>query len=204
MRIIIFGAGRVGTALVKFLETKKNLDIIIVDNNKDVCDHLAAESDVNVVFGDATDPKLMDELNLDETDFVFAVTGNEEVNFLASVYAKQMAAINVISRSSEPKYSRIMEKLGIDPLISEMTLARELSNMVVSPVISKMLDPSYSHIDLMEKDVNGDLDGLTVSDAAKKKGFVIISIYDGGEFKPPGSRAVLKKGMKIVVLKYNK
>ena len=204
MRIVIFGAGRVGISLVKFLETKKNLEITVVDNEKGVCDCLAAESDVNVVFGDATDPQLMDELKLDSADFVFAVTGNEEVNFLASVYAKQLAAIHVISRSSEPKYSKIMEKLGIDPLLPEMTLARELSNMVVSPVISKMLDPSYSHIDLLEIDINGDLDGLTVAEAAKKKNFVIISIYDEGEFRPPGPRVVLKKGMKIVVLKYNK
>jgi Trk K+ transport system NAD-binding subunit len=75
--------------------------------------------------------------------------------------------------------------------------------MVVSPTISKMLDPTYSHIELMERDVNGDLDGYKVADAAKKKKFVIISIYENLEFRVPGPKVVLKKGMKIVVLKYN-
>jgi trk system potassium uptake protein TrkA len=203
MRIIIFGAGRVGTFLVKSLEEKKQLKITIIDEDKEVCEMLAAQTNVNVVHGDATDPKLLDELQLKDSSFLFSLTVNEEVNFLASVYSKQLGAEHVISRSSEPKYSKILEKLRIDPLLPEMTLARELANMVVSPVISKMLDPTYSHIDLMEKDVNSDLDGLKVADAAKKKGFVIISIYENGEFRAPGPRVELKKGMKIVVLKYN-
>jgi trk system potassium uptake protein TrkA len=203
MNIVVFGAGRVGTLLVKFLEEKKMLKVTVVDENKEVCEQLAAETNATVVHGDATNPKLLDELKLDESIFVFAVTGNEEVNFLTSVYAKQLGTERVISRSSEPKYSKIMEKLNIEPLLPEMTLARELANMIVSPVISKMLDPSYSHIDLLEKDVDGDLDGYKINEAAKKKGFVIISVYDDGEFKAPGSKVTLKKGMKIVALKYN-
>lgn len=202
MKIVVLGAGRVGTGLVRLLEEKKNLDITVVDEDREACDALAAESDVNVVHGDATDPKLLDELKLDETDFIFAVTGNEEVNFLASVYAKETSSGRVISRSSEPRYSLIMEKLNIEPLISEMTLAQELANMVVSPVISKMLDPKISHIDLFEKNVNSSMDGLKVTEAEKKNDFVIISVYDAGEFRKPGSRVTLKKDMKIIVLKY--
>jgi len=203
MRVVVFGAGRVGSSLVKFLEEKRDLKIVVVDEDKRVCDVLASESNANVICGDATDPKLLDELNLKGADFVFAVTGNEEVNFLTSVYAKQANCKSVISRSSEPKYSKLMERLDIQPLISEATLARELANMAVSPVISKMLDPTYSHIELLEKEVSNDLNNVTVADATKKKGFMIVSIYDNEKFMEPSPKVVLKKGMKIITIKYN-
>jgi len=203
MKVVVFGAGRVGTSLVRFLEGKKSMDITVVDSEKKVCDILASDSNVQVICGDATDPALLDDLKLGKCDFVFAVTGSEEVNFLTSVYAKQADSKKVISRASEPKYSKLMEKLGIEPLIPEYTLARELANMVISPAISKLLDPGYSHVDLLEYDVGSDLADISVPDAEKKKKFIIVSIYENGEFLAPGPGLVLKKGMKIVVLKYN-
>ena len=60
MRVLIFGAGRVGTNLARFLEKKH--EITIVDMEKSVCDRLASESDFNVVCGDTTDPALLDDL----------------------------------------------------------------------------------------------------------------------------------------------
>ena len=108
MRVLIFGAGRVGTNLARFLEKKH--DFTVVDMEKSVCDRLASESDFNVVCGDTTDPMLLDDLKLGSADFVFAVTGHEEANFLVALYAKQARAKRVVCRASEPKYSKLMER----------------------------------------------------------------------------------------------
>lgn len=201
MKIIIFGAGRVGTTLVKILEQKK-FSIVVVDGSKDVCDLLASESEVSVICGNATDPDLLDELKMSEADFIFAVTGNEEVNFLISIYAKHTNAKRVISRASEAKYSKLMERLGVEPLIPELTLARDLANSVMTPTISLMLDPTYSHVELIEQTVEGSLDGKTVKDVGKKKGFTIISVFGEGKFVYPDANLILRKGMKIVAIKH--
>lgn len=203
MRIIIFGGGKVGRTLVQILEVR-NYDIIVVDDNKEVCDYLASESNVKVVHGDATDPDLLDELKLNGADFVFAVTGNEEINFLISVYAKHSNARRVISRGSEAKYSRLMERLGVEPLIPELTLARELANAVMTPVISLMLDPTYSHIELVEQDVDNKMDNKTVEEIGRKRNFTIVSIFHNGKFIPPEPGSILVKGMKIILTRYGK
>ncbi len=201
MKVIVFGGGKVGRALVRSLGKKINGTIVDID--REVCDLIAADSNANVICGDATDPELLEELKVGEADYVFAVTGSEETNFLVAVYAKHMNAKKVISRASEMKYSSLMERLGVEPLVPELTLARELANMVQNPLISLMLDPTDSNIEMIEKDVNGGMKNKTVQEVEDKGNFTIISVYQEGKFLFPSSDFELKEGMKIVVVKHN-
>ena len=89
MMMIIFGSGRVGRALLRTLEGKKHR-ITVVDQDRETCDETAAETNANVVCGDATDPELLEEIKIGEADYVFAVTGSQETNFLVSAYAKNV------------------------------------------------------------------------------------------------------------------
>ncbi len=202
MNIVIFGAGRVGRSLARILEGHKH-KVTIVDESREVCDEVAGEMSVNVICHDVSDPAFLDEIKLDKADYVFAVTGKEETNFLVSVYAKNMNARRVISRASEAKYSRLMEKLGVMPLIPEQTLARELANVVTNPLISLMLDPEYSNIEIFEKEVGGDMKGKTVEDVCKKGGYTVVTIFEDGKFHAPKPETVLKEGMTVVVVKHN-
>ena len=199
MKIIIFGAGRVGRALLTTLEGSKH-QITVVDQSREVCDEVAGASNANVVCGDMADPAMLEELKLAEADYVFAVTGSEEINFLLSVYAKN---VNAISRASETKYSQLMERLGVEPIIPEQTLARELANMVLSPLISKMLDPSESSIEMVERDVEKGMVGKNIDEVEKKHDFTIVSVYHEGKFLFPSQDFVLEEGMKIAIVKHN-
>ena len=201
MKVIVFGGGKVGRALLMSLGKKHK--ITIVDREREICDMIAGESNANVICGDATDPDLLEELKIGEADYIFAVTGSEETNFLVSVYAKHVNAKKVISRASDMKYSSLMERLGVQPLVPETTLARELANMVQNPLISTMLDPSDSNIEMLEKEVNGGMKDKTVEQVQEKNDFTIISVYDQGKFLFPSSDFKLKEGMKIVVVKHN-
>jgi len=202
MNIVIFGAGRVGRALMRILESHK-FKITIVDESRAVCDEVAGETNATVICGDVSDPKLLEELKLDKSDFIFAVTGSEETNFLVSVYARHMNARRVISRASEARYSRLMEKLGVIPLIPETTLARELANAVLNPMISMMLDPAFSNVEMFEREVTGSLKDKTIKEANEKNNFAVISIIKDGKFLAPDPDCVLREGMTIVVVKHN-
>lgn len=187
---------------MKILEGKKH-KIVIVDESREVCDNVAGETNCEVICHDVSDPELLGELKLDKADFVFAVTGSEETNFLVSVYAKHMNARRVISRASEARYSHLMQKLGVIPLIPEVTLARELANAVLNPLISLMLDPSYSNVEMFEKEVAGPIKDKTVKEVNEKNRFAVVSVIVDGKFLPPNPDYMLKEGMTIVVVKHN-
>ena len=161
-RIVIFGAGRTGSALLRILE-KGNNKITVVEENKGICDELAGESNSLIVHGDATDPELLDELKMKDVDYVFAVTGNEETNFLSSVYAKQEGSGKVVSKVSEAKHSLLLERLGVETVIAEYTLAKELANRVATPTIYKMLNPLESNVEMFERVADKGMAGKIVS-----------------------------------------
>lgn len=202
MKIIIFGAGGVGRTLLKILEGK-NYKVVMVDQKREVCDEVAAESKSNVVCGDVADPDLLEELKVGEADYVFAVTGSEETNFLVSVYAKHVNAKNVISRATEMKYSHLMERLGVEPLIPEQILVRELANMVMSPLIYQMLDPTESSIEMHQKEVKEQMKNKTIAEVSEKHDFTIISVFHEGKFLFPRPDFELKEGMEIITIKHN-
>ncbi len=202
-KIVIFGAGRTGSALLRILVKGKN-DITVIEEKKEICDELAAESNAVVVHGDATDPKVLDELKLKDADYVFAVTGNEETNFLASIYAKQEGAKKVVSKVSEAKHSFLLERLAIETVIAEYTLAKELANRVVSPTIHKMLNPLESNVEIYEKVVDKGMDGKKISKINKEKKFNIIATFVDGMFWVAEPEQILKEGTRVVIIRERK
>ncbi|MDD5096443.1 MAG: TrkA family potassium uptake protein [Candidatus ainarchaeum sp.] len=200
MKVVIFGAGRVGRGLLRILEKQRHT-VIVVEENKDVCEEIAVESNATVINGDATTPELLDEIKIEGMDHVFAVTGNEETNFLASVYSKQAGAKNVISRVSEAKHSLRLQRLGVETVISEFTLARDLANRVSSPTIFKLLNPIESNVELAEKKVDGGMAGKMVADVNRQQKYNIVAIFHEGKFHVPGADAMLQEGMKIIIIR---
>ncbi len=187
MRIIIFGAGRVGMNLLRILQQSGN-EIVLVDRNKDKCEGLASEyGNVLIICRDCTEPEALEELRLKEADYVFAITGEEETNFLVSMFAKNAGARHVVARCESMKHSLMMEKLGMDALVPEITLAQELANRVLNPTIFKMLSPEQANLDLYEANIPDNIKGKKVSDVFKNKDVTLLALYDGEKFTLPHS-----------------
>lgn len=71
------------------------------------------------------------------------------------------------------------------------------------PVITLLLDPRFSQIEMVERQIGGPLDGKTIAEASEKEKATIAAIYDGENFQPAAPDFVLRKGMKIVIVKHN-
>jgi len=199
LNVVIFGAGKVGLTLLQLLENSDH-GITIVDKNKEVCDLIASESRAVVVHGDCTDPELLDSLKLEGMDFVVGVSGEEEVNFLAAIYAKQAGARHIIARSNSRQHSAILQKLGIDAMIPEITLARDLANQIVNPTIFAMLNPGESNVELFEIQITKKQDGEKVHEAVKHPGVSILALFDGKKFSLPKPTDRLKAGTIAIVV----
>ncbi|MFH1107454.1 MAG: TrkA family potassium uptake protein [Candidatus Micrarchaeota archaeon] len=199
MKVVILGAGKVGMTLLQLLEGTQH-EITVVDRSKEVCDALASESRAVMVCGDCTDPQVLDSLRLKGKDYVVAVSGEEEVNFLAAAYAKQAGAKKVIARSHSRKHALMLQKLGIDALIPEMTLAKELANQIMNPTISLMLNPGDSNLELFEAEIPHKMDGKSVVEALRDPGVSILALFDGEKFTLPKPADELKAGVKAVVV----
>ena len=131
MKIIIAGAGEVGTHLAKLL-ARENFDTILLDEEPSKMKDLEANYDLMTFVGSPTSINTLTEAGVDKADLFIGVTPYESVNMTACMLATNLGAKKTLARIDNqeyllPKNREFFEKLGVDYLIyPEMLAAREI------------------------------------------------------------------------------
>jgi trk system potassium uptake protein TrkA len=153
MRIVIAGAGEVGTHLAKIL-SNENHEIIIIDPEDDRLDPIKSSLDVLTVTGSATSIKILRDILQKKTDLFIAVTHSEDTNVTASILARRFGAHKTIARidnidyleQSTPEFFRT---LGIDSLIyPELIAAREVLGLLHETGTSEFMEFSGGQLSM--------------------------------------------------------
>jgi trk system potassium uptake protein TrkA len=135
MRIIIAGAGEVGSHLAKML-SNENHEIIIIDPEEARLKPIESTLDVLTYHGSATSTKILQDILQKKTDLFIAVTHSEDTNITSSILAKRFGAIKTIARIDNIDYLEhttleYFKALGIDSLIyPELIAAREVLGLM--------------------------------------------------------------------------
>jgi len=135
MRIIIAGAGEVGTHLAKML-SNENHEIILIDTEEERLKPVSSTMDVLTYVGSATSINILQELLHKKTDLFIAVTHWEDTNITASILAKRLGAVKTIARIDNLDYLEhstveFFQSLGIDSLIyPELIAARDVLSLL--------------------------------------------------------------------------
>lgn len=135
MKIIIAGAGAVGTHLAKLLSREKQ-DIILMDDDEDKLSTLSSNFDLMTVTGSPTSIQGLKEVGIREADLFIAVTPDESRNMTACMLANNLGAQKTVARIDNyeyllPKNKEFFQKLGVDSLIyPEMLAAKEIVSSI--------------------------------------------------------------------------
>ena len=81
MKIIVLGAGQVGSAVAKNLVAEGN-DVTVVDLNKRALDSFGS-IDLSLVRGHAAYPNVLTEAGAEDADMIIAATSSDETNMIA-------------------------------------------------------------------------------------------------------------------------
>lgn len=131
MKIIIAGAGAVGTHLAKLLSREKQ-DIILMDDNEDSLNTLGNNFDLMTVGASPTSIYGLKEVDAKDADLFIAVTPDESRNVTACMLASNMGARKTVARIDNyeyllPKNKDFFRGLGVHSLIyPEMLAAKEI------------------------------------------------------------------------------
>jgi trk system potassium uptake protein TrkA len=82
MKIIILGAGQVGTSVANNLASEAN-DITVVDTDEGLLHDLQDRLDLSTVQGHAAHPEVLRRAGAEDADMIIAVTNSDEVNMVA-------------------------------------------------------------------------------------------------------------------------
>ena len=103
MKIIIAGAGNVGTHLAKLLSREKQ-DIILMDDDEEKLSALSANFDLLTVAASPSSISGLKEVGVKEADLFIAVTPDESRNMTACMLATNLGAKKTVARIDNYEY----------------------------------------------------------------------------------------------------
>lgn len=155
MKIIILGAGMVGSSLAEHLTSEAN-DITLVDQNDELLRGLQDHLDIRTIQGNASHPEVLRRAGAEDADMLIAVTDSDETNMIACQVAYTIFHTPTkIARVRSMEYLRheqlfSQEALPIDVLISpEQLITDSIQRLIEHPGALQVMDFADGQVQLV-------------------------------------------------------
>ena len=156
MKIIIEGAGQVGSHLAKMLSHEGG-DITVIDDNELRLQRLTAVADVVTVLGDPSSITVLKEAGCHKADLFIAVnpTTTQTVNIVSALLAKRLGSKRVIARIDDeafllPENKLMFKDMGIDMLFfPEKIASDEIIDMLKHTASTDSMDFARGKLQLV-------------------------------------------------------
>ena len=209
MKILILGAGQVGSSAAYHLSREEANEVTVVDVRPDVLRELQDRLDIRTVVGHAAHPEVLDRAGANDADIVVALTDTDETNMVACQVAYTMFHTPTkIARIRAAEYMSAnslftQDAIPIDVRISpEQLVCEYIEQLILYPGATQVLDFANGRVRLVG--VMADRDGLLVGQRiATLKEHIpntearIAAIYRGGTAMLPDGDTVIQEGDEI-------
>lgn len=205
--VIIIGAGETGSALAHALDQTK-LHVKIIDKDTQKCATLAEKLErVIVINGDGTDKDLLQEENVNEVDFMVAVTGDEESNVLISLLAKGLGAKKNITRINKLTYIPLVSAIGIDTVVSSrLSAVRAILQYIRRGKIISVAPLKGEHAEAIEAEAldTSDIVNRPLSEVGFPKGALVGAVVRGEDIIIARGDTVIKPKDRLIIFALQK
>ncbi len=155
MKIIILGAGQVGTSVAEVLASEAS-DITVVDVDSKKLEALRDRLDIGTVLGEAAHPEVLASAGAEDADMILAVTNSDEINMIACQVAytlfhtpTKIARVRSVGYLSHPQLFT-QEALPVDVLISPEQLVTDyVQRLIEYPGALQVLDFAGGKVQLV-------------------------------------------------------
>jgi trk system potassium uptake protein TrkA len=205
MKILILGAGQVGSSAAYHLSREEANEVTVVDRSAEVLRELQDRLDIRTVVGHAAYPDVLDRAGADDADIIVALTDADESNMVACQVAYTLFKTPTkIARIRSADYMNArklftQEAIPVDVRISpEQLVCEYIEQLILYPGALQVLDFANGRVRLVG--ARADHGGLLVDQRiATLKEHIpntegrIAAIYrDGKSLQPDGDTVILE------------
>ncbi|MBN2024149.1 MAG: Trk system potassium transporter TrkA [Pirellulales bacterium] len=207
MRIVVLGAGTIGTSIADML-CQEGHSVTVVDHDPAHTRRANDEMDVRVVTGSASESAVLFQAGVLGADLCLAVTGSDEVNLVAASMAKAMGTGRTVARVYGPIFRDLstfdyLRHFRIDRLVSmEHLSAMELAREIRHPGASAVETFARGELEMQELLVDEKAPGVGVAlkDLNLPSGVRIGSIRREGRLALAGATDRVAPGDQITLI----
>lgn len=209
MKIIILGAGQVGSTAAFQLARQEANEVTIVDHNATVLRDLQDRLDVRTVVGHAAYPATLERAGAADADMIIALTSSDEVNMVACSVAHTLFHIGTkIARVRSAEYIATPnlfspEAIPVDMRISpEQLVTQHIQQLIHYPGSFQVLDFADGRVRLVG--VRARRDGLLVNQRIRNlKTHIpnvevrIAAVYRAGQSVPTDGETLIRENDEV-------
>ena len=149
MRIVIVGAGAVGSSLAERL-SGEGQDVVIIEADRKKAAEVQETHDALVITGNGASHSVLSEAVVEKSDLLIAVSNNDGANILACHIAKGLGVKRTVARVEDPSLHEGLETLGVDVVINTGEAgARELVGLVRQAGVSDVVEFANGKLSLI-------------------------------------------------------
>lgn len=203
MRIVIAGAGAVGTHLAKMLSVE-NENVVLLDDSEEKLGKLESLFDLQTIVGDPTKISALKSAGVDHAELFVAVTPHESRNITSCVLAHYLGAAKTVARIDNyeylmPKHKEYFKSLGVDSLIyPEQLAAEEIATNIRYSWMRQMLefgDGALVMVGVKVRD-NASILNIPFKELVRDIPYHIVAIQRGDEtIIPRGNDVILPEDL---------
>ncbi|WP_369386551.1 TrkA family potassium uptake protein [Streptomyces sp. CG1] len=206
MKVLIAGAGRLGTQIAQVLAAARN-DVTLVEHDENRIAEIESLPSVHLVAGDACEPVLLERAGALTCDLVIAATGRDEDNLVISLLAKgQFGVARVAARVNEAENAWLFDgRWGVDvavpaatPLISLIEEATGATDTVA------LLRLSKAGVEVIETAITEDsrAAGRALGEITLPAGTVVATVVRDGRPTVPSPDVQLLPGDELLLVSH--
>ena len=209
MRIVICGAGEVGSHAAEVLDKDQANSTTVIDKDVDRLSSIEEWLDGATLEGNCVQADILLEAGIASADAIVAATDCDEVNLLTATLAKSLGVKKAIARvhdfdyingSAEFDYSKA---LHIDQLICpEFSTSMEIAQTLRNPIAQKVEAFARGQVQMQQFRIGKKCRvlGCPIKDMNLPAGARIAAIFRGGEVQIPDPNSVIDVDDEVVLV----
>lgn len=205
MRVVIIGAGEVGTAIASNLAGEH--DVVVIELDEERAEQLKYELDVLTLAGDGTSMELLETAEVAEADILLACTDDDRANLVACGTAKALADPFTIARVKNVEYLRTWERnneaFGADYVVCSDLLTAENIVQVIGLPAAVDVDHFVSGLVQMavfEITESSPVAGQSVMEADRFESLTFAGLFRNGDLLVASGDTVIEAGDRAAVI----
>ncbi len=207
-KALICGGGRVSFYLAKLLE-KDKMSVTLMEKNLDRCLELSQLlPNTEVIHGDCSNHKALEDQRLVDCDAVVTLTGLDETNMIISLYAGSRGVGQIITKLSRPENMALADTISLGSLINPRELCsntivryvRAMENQVGAAVSVHAIADGHAEAVEFYADKNTKNLGVPLKSMKLKPNVLLVSITHGAQTQIPNGESTFTAGDTVVVV----
>jgi len=212
VRILVIGAGQVGSTIVEALHAEHDITVIDLDHAR--LNALAYRFDVVTVEANGSSRRALQDAGIANADLMIASTSRDEANIVAAMLARTLSSAKTIVRTTNVEYLDVWRERQLDVdfvVASEVETANSIVRIIGMPAAKQTDVFADGQVEIVEFDIPADLASNRTIGRPLREAFIpsdskvasiirgeAMLVARGDETIMPGDRAIVIGSPKAV------